>query len=141
MPISTIRLYKENLTFVGLNALKSILTNERYEEVERTVPAIKYFGAKYIRPFEVEEIDSLSGLDEKISNYDLFDIYQRSSNTILATMTTLSKVDKSITDLPNDVQTILNDPHIENDDEKKKIVRKAVIELVVKTSMSFNNET
>lgn len=119
----------QGLVLVTLKDLEKFLGKERASEIERTTPVIKSLAARCVRVYEVEEVSDLA-IDEDSRVYDMYDLYEQSSNHVLATVTMLQIVKKSVEDLNDECQKIVNSLNI--NDFERRVLRKHVIEIVLK---------
>lgn len=112
-----------------LSDIERELGSERAQEIERTTPIIKSLAARCVRVAEIEEFSDLA-IDEESAAYDMYDLYCQSSNYILATVSMLKIFGLTIEDLEEDSKNIANS--LEASEFDKKVLRKNVIELVLK---------
>lgn len=119
----------QGLLLATLNDIKNRLGEQRTHEIEMTTPVIKSFAARCVRVSEIDEFSDLS-IDEDSKAYDMYDIYYQSSNHVLATLTMLKVVGKTIDDLPEEAKKIANS--LEANERELRVLRKHVIELVYK---------
>lgn len=118
----------KGLVLATLSDIRQILGDERADEIEATTPVIKSYAAKCVRVSEVEEFSDLP-VDEDSRVYDMYDIYDQSSNHVLATLSMLKIANAELTDLPEESQRIFR--MLEPSEREERILRKSVIEIVL----------
>lgn len=126
----------KGLVLATLSDIRQILGDERANEIEATTPVIKSYAAKCVRVSEVEEFSDLP-VDEDSRVYDMYDIYDQSSNHVLATLSMLKIANAELTDLPDESQRIFR--MLEPSDREERILRKSVIEIVLQRTKGVNS--
>lgn len=126
----------KGLVLATLSDIRQILGDERANEIEATTPVIKSYAAKCVRVSEVEEFSDLP-VDEDSRVYDMYDIYDQSSNHVLATLSMLKIANAELTDLPEESQRIFR--MLEPSDREERILRKSVIEIVLQRTKGVNS--
>lgn len=126
----------KGLVLATLSDIRQILGDERAKEIESTTPVIKSYAAKCVRVSEVEEFSDLP-VDEDSRVYDMYDIYDQSSNHVLATLSMLKIANAELTDLPEESQRIFR--MLEPSEREERILRKSVIEIVLHKTKGVNS--
>ena len=126
----------KGLVLATLSDIRQILGDARANEIEATTPVIKSYAAKCVRVSEVEEFSDLP-VDEDSRVYDMYDIYDQSSNHVLATLSMLKIANAELTDLPEESQRIFRT--LEPSDREERILRKSVIEIVLQKTKGVNS--
>ena len=126
----------KGLVLATLSDIRQILGDERVKEIEATTPIIKSYAAKCVRVSEVEEFSDLP-VDEDSRVYDMYDIYDQSSNHVLATLSMLKIANAELTDLPEESQRIFR--MLEPSAREERILRKSVIEIVLQKTKGVNS--
>lgn len=126
MMIATHR--NKGLVLATLSDISRLLGEERANEIEATTPVIKSYAAKCVRVSEVEEFSDLA-VDEDSRVYDMYDIYDQSSNHVLATLSMLKIANAELKDLSEEGQRIFK--ILEPTPREERILRKSVIEIVL----------
>ena len=126
----------KGLVLATLSDIRQILGDERPKEIEATTPVIKSYAAKCVRVSEVEEFSDLP-VDEDSRVYDMYDIYDQSSNHVLATLSMLKIANAELTDLPEESQRIFR--MLEPSEREERILRKSVIEIVLHKTKGVNS--
>lgn len=126
----------KGLVLATLLDIRQILGDERAKEIEATTPVIKSYAAKCVRVSEVEEFSDLP-VDEDSRVYDMYDIYDQSSNHVLATLSMLKIANAELTDLPEESQRIFR--MLEPSEREERILRKSVIEIVLHKTKGVNS--
>ena len=115
----------KGLVLATLSDIRQMLGDERADEIEATTPVIKSYAAKCVRVSEVEEFS------------DMYDIYDQSSNHVLATLSMLKIANAELTDLPEESQRIFR--MLEPSEREERILRKSVIEIVLQKTKGVNS--
>ena len=126
----------KGLVLATLSDIRQMLGDERADEIEATTPVIKSYAAKCVRVSEVEEFSDLP-VDEDSRVYDMYDIYDQSSNHVLATLSMLKIANAELTDLPEESQRIFR--MLEPSEREERILRKSVIEIVLQRTKGVNS--
>lgn len=126
----------KGLVLATLSDIRQMLGDERADEIEATTPVIKSYAAKCVRVSEVEEFSDLP-VDEDSRVYDMYDIYDQSSNHVLATLSMLKIANAELTDLPEESQRIFR--MLEPSEREERILRKSVIEIVLQKTKGVNS--
>lgn len=118
----------QSLPVVGVDDLHGLYTFDEIEELKNSVPVFTSFGSQAIRVAEIDRIDNTEDANAATRLYDCFDIFMQASNHIFAAVSALKLVGLTVSDLPDDIQSIINniDP-IKSDITR---LRKVVIERI-----------
>ena len=118
----------QSLPVVGADDLHGIYTFDEIEELKKSVPVFTSFGSQAIRDAEIDRIDITEDANAATRLYDCFDIFMQASNHIFAAVSALKLVGLTVSDLPDDVQPLVNEIEPSKSDVTR--LRKAVIERI-----------
>lgn len=118
----------QSLPVVGADDLHGIYTFDEIEELKKSVPVFTSFGSQAIRVAEIDRIDITEDANAATRLYDCFDIFMQASNHIFAAVSALKLVGLTVSDLPDDVQPLVNEIEPSKSDVTR--LRKAVIERI-----------
>ena len=118
----------QSLPVVGVDDLHGLYTFDEIEELKNTVPVFNSFGSQAIRVAEIDRIDITEDTNAATRLYDCFDIFMQASNHIFATVSALKLVGLEVKDLPDEIQSIINNIDPVKSDITR--LRKAVIERI-----------
>lgn len=120
----------QSLPVIGADDLHGIYTFDEIEELKKSVPVFTSFGSQAIRVAEIDRIDITEDANAATRLYDCFDIFMQASNHIFAAVSALKLVGLTVSDLPDDVQPLVNEIEPSKSDVTR--LRKAVIERIFK---------